>query len=170
VLGWGKWTGGTAVESVYSSEYALTDVHYIVGKPTTQANFNTLTGTYAYSKVGGTTPTSQLGSATLNSASMSVTFNGTSSPTNISLSVDVTAGGRNYTGSGTASTYSSAFNYGSGNVSRAGSGSNSLDFSGLFAGKNAKHAGVTYMITDGIDSKKTRGAIGFSKGTGGGGS
>ena len=162
VLGWGKWTGGTATN--YGSDYALVDAHYIVGKATPEAQFQAMSGSFNYTRAGNTTPTSQAGAATLNSASMTVNFGGSAAPTTVALNVDVTAGGRNYTGSGTAGTYSSSFT-GSGNVVRAGGAfSNSLDFSGFFAGKNAKHAGVTFKIHDGLDGKMTRGAIGFSKG------
>ena len=159
VLGWGKWTGGTAT---YMSNHALVDAHYIVGKATPLTEFQQMSGSYTYNKVGNTTPSSQVGTATLNSASLNVNFGG-GNPTSVTLNVDVTAGGRNYYGSGYGSTYESSF-HGSGNVERAGMGSNSLNFAGMFAGKNAKHAGVTFQIADGADGKTTRGAIGFSKG------
>lgn len=161
VLGWGKWTGGTAF---YESSHALVDAHYIVGKATPLAEFQQMSGSYTYNKVGNTTPTSQVaGGATLNSASLNVDFGGSAAPTTVALNVNVTAGGRNYVGGGSGSTYSSTFS-GYGYVDRTGSISNSLEFNGMFAGKNAKHAGVTFKITDNQDSKTTRGAIGFSKG------
>lgn len=157
VLGWGKWTGGTAT---YLSDYSLNEAHYIVGKETSASDFNAMSGTYTYSKVGGTTPSSELGTATLNSASLSATFSAGSA--NVSFAVNASAGGRTFDATGSTVATSSRFE-GSGSGSVTGGGTASLDFKGIFAGANAKHAGVVYQLSDVSDGKQIRGAVGLSR-------
>jgi hypothetical protein len=58
-LGWGHWAAGTNTTidsySGYSSVSNVNDLHYLVGKPTTQDQMNALQGmTGSYSLIGGT--------------------------------------------------------------------------------------------------------------------
>jgi hypothetical protein len=160
VLGWGRWTGGTAT---YYSDYTLVDAHYVVGVPTSDDQIKQISGSYNYTKVGGTTPTytngSGTGTGTLNSASLNVTFNGVAGYTT-SLSVNVTAGNKdfNVSGNGNGSPSTTSTFSGSGmNVN-----SDSLNYKGLLAGSNAKFAGVAYSLNGG--GTQAHGAIGFTKG------
>jgi hypothetical protein len=159
VLGWGRWTGGTAT---YDSTYSLVDAHYVVGVPTSNAQIASITGSYSYEKVGGTTPTytngSGTGTGTLNSASLTVNFNGGVGYTT-SLNVNVTAGTKEFNVSGSGGIPSTTSTFRGNGMS---SNSDSLNYQGLLAGNNAKFAGVAYSLSGGVT--QAHGAIAFTKG------
>lgn len=171
VIGWGRWTGGTAT---YGSDYPLEDAHYVVGKPTADVQILAISGNYEYNKVGATTPTwgnnispYDKGTGTLNSASLRVNFNGNMGY-NATLAVNVTADGKTFNithGNNSLNlSYSSTFS-GSGAGSTSDGHSANLSYKGILAGSNAKYAGVTYGLEElGGNSTKVHGAVAFTKG------
>ena len=144
VIGWGVWSSGT-----YDSSIALADFHYVVGKPTSSADFGalgTLTATYALagytlptssSGVVGSAPTGTLtahfgGSPTVD-VSLNIPINGGNIPLSVSsMSVSTS------TGSFFDTTSSTVF--------------------GFIAGPNASHAGMTYKV-DGTPAGLTGEAV-----------
>lgn len=139
-IGWGRWTEGTRKDQ-YGSEYAITNLHYLVGDPTVSMP---LTGefNYIYATGNGTNPTYNGTSGTLNSATLTANFGGTGS---------IPAGTVN-------ATVVTSFNTGAGNelkvtgMAIAGSafkGGTSVGGSygtieGFFSGANAARAGISY--------------------------
>ncbi len=151
VIGWGLWSPAS-----YNSGTALSSLHYVVGKPTTDfTGIHNMTGTY--SLIGYTNPTSSLGSASVTSGSLTAAFDSSGS-VNVQLNLSVQAGSTNYSYSG--STWGSSTFSMSGSVTGGGSGA-TASVQGLFAGSNASHAGIVYKINDGSDV--TSGAAAFKQ-------
>lgn len=136
VVGWGRWTDGTAT---YGSPYALKDVHYAVGVPTTSADLAALgTVSLVYQLAGYTLPTSSsgvVGSAP--SGTLNVNFSG-GSASSIAVNVTVPIGGSTYN-------LNSLVGSGSGGATFSIS-SGGAYVNGFFAGTNASHAGLTYKF------------------------
>ncbi len=142
-IGWGMWTKGT--REYMGTATLLDQVHYVAGRPTPQADINTLlnTGSYTYSLVGSTAPTRNGVVGTLNSATFSVSF----TSTNYSANVGVNTSFGNFTDSATSTT--SSFTGASAFVT------------GMFIGSNAAFAGLTYAKDPG--GGKITGALVFQK-------
>lgn len=153
ILGWGAWTGGTVtvvsdgITNVFNSYYT----HYVVGKPTAEADLlalqtNNMIGTYALA--GYTLPTSSNGTIA-SAGSVSGTLSANFGTGDASGSLSVTMGGT-YTSNWSGSISGAGF---SGSGLMSGCGTNcALSVKGFFAGADAARAGMTYKIydTDGL--------------------
>jgi len=71
---WGRWTGGTFVDSNTTTITSNNQFHYLYGPLTPPEVVATKTGTFVMSMVAGTTPTNQLGQTGTFSTSLSVNF------------------------------------------------------------------------------------------------
>ncbi len=71
---WGRWTGGTFVDSTTTTISASNQFHYLYGPLTPPEIITGKTGTFAMSMVGGTTPTNELGQTGSFSTSLTVNF------------------------------------------------------------------------------------------------
>lgn len=140
-IGWGKWTQGTATTS---TPYALQDVHYIVGRATSQEDINIMSYSGSYNLVGSTAPTMNGVAGTLSSATFSVS----STAGSYSVSVGVNTSFGNFSDTATSST--ARF-----------SGDNGY-INGLFIGPNAAFAGLIYA--KGFEAGNLTGALAFKKG------
>lgn len=154
VLGWGVWSSGTQ-DSGYGLT-PLTDIHYVVGKPTNSSELSALalgSVTASYSLIGYTAPTSNLvgGVGSNVQAALSINF-GTATST---LSVSSDFAGTNYS----ASNVTASLSLSTGTM--AGS-SGSLSYSGFVAGTNASHAGIAYTL-DASTNGTLSGALAFKK-------
>lgn len=136
VIGWGSWSDGT-----YGSGTPFTDLHYVVGKPTSASDLNNLSGmTATYALTGFTTPTSTLGALASNVKSdMQVDFSSGSTSVDVNLSMTLQGQTLSFSASGGGS---------GADFTASGSGAlgSSVDMKGFFAGANAGHAGLTYKI------------------------
>lgn len=142
-IGWGMWTQGTRE---YFGSVLLDQVHYVAGRPTPQADINTLMatgGSFNYSLAGSTAPTRNGVAGTLNGATFNVIF----STFNYTANVAVNTSFGNFTD--TAS-YVSTSSF---------TGVN-LFVTGMFIGSNAAFAGLTY--TKNLGGQVT-GALVFQK-------
>lgn len=137
VIGWGYWSSGTM-----DGVTPMTNVHYVAGKPTSDADLTNLSGmTASYRLAGFTTPTSSLGYTGSNvQGSMTVDFSGSSASVNANLSMTVNGTALSVDASGSTSGSASFNLYGS------GAGGITANMNGFFAGPNASHAGLTYKI------------------------
>lgn len=128
-VGWGYWSAGSS----YAAG-SVTDVHYVVGKPTSYLPYS---GVATYTLVGGTTPTSSgAGAGQLMSASLSADF----STSIVSASATARFGSTDVTVSNNALSRSAA----------SFSGSNaSGDIKGFFSGYNAMLGGFVYSSNQG---------------------
>lgn len=139
IIGWGSWSSGTYYNEGSSP---LQDLHYVVGKGTN--DLSNLTGmTATYQLVGFTNPTSSLGYVGSNvTGSLTADFSGggTSVTADIGFAMQGTSVTAALSMSGSGATFS-----GGGSCTGCGS-SGSVYAQGLFAGKNASHAGLVYQI------------------------
>ncbi|MBY0269504.1 MAG: FecR family protein [Burkholderiales bacterium] len=71
---WGRWTGGTFVDSSTTTITSNNQFHYLYGPLTPPEVVAAKTGTFAMSMVAGTTPTNQLGQTGTFSTSLTVNF------------------------------------------------------------------------------------------------
>lgn len=172
-VGWGYWDAGRidyGQEGAQASiEEAGQGVHYIVGRPTPQAQMP-VTGTASYSLLGGTAPTaydseaSLLRVGTLDSAGLNVdfgvgrlngfvntTFNGPDGPVAVQIS------GYGYVEGSTfyASEYGSGYYYG-----------DSGYFYGFFTGNGASRAAMVYRGYDDAVGTVDGAAVFLKSGTG----
>lgn len=142
-IGWGMWTQGTRE---YFGSVLLDSVHYVAGRPTPQADINTLMtagGSFNYSLAGSTAPTRNGVAGILNSAAFNVNFSmGFYSAT---VTVDTSFGA-----AFTDNVYASTSSF---------TGANSF-VTGMFIGSNAAFAGLTY--TKNLGGQVT-GALVFQK-------
>jgi len=156
VLGWGVWSSGT--QSSGSTPFPLSNLHYVVGKPTDSSELSALAGagvTASYSLVGYTAPTSSAIAGTGSNVSASLAIDFGTAVTNLSLSFNF-AGVTHNTGNVAGSLDTS-----SGTIS---SSDLSTTYSGLVAGPNAAYAGIAYTV-DGTGSNQgtLSGALAFKK-------
>lgn len=160
IVAWSRWTGDFVRDAAGN---ALTDLnnrslHNVAGLPTSVADINQLDlaqleGTYE--PVGGTTPTVNGSNVTgsLQSASLIANFGNMQ----VQGAVSVTMAGATYSGttlgfiSSTAGTFSGF----------GGSSPGALNFSGFFAGTNARRAGMAYDLR--IPGGQVRGAAAFTQ-------
>lgn len=166
IIGWGRWTAGQSVNVPSVGDRSLENAHYIVGQPTSAADFaalSNLKGTYAL--MGYTLPTSynsSTGVTTTGSGGItgSLTANFNSSTVDYNLS-NISVGGATYviSGSGNSITTSDA-SFSGGSVS-GGACAGSLSVNGFFVGANAVRAGLVYQFND--VSKTISGAAAFKQ-------
>lgn len=148
-LGWGYWASGSDTDLGYTSTSSLTDLHYLVGRPT--SNMPT-SGTASYVFGGGTAPTSTSGGAgILTGGSLSVDFGaltGTAqvgtrfSGVDYALSQSINISGATFSGSNT---------------------SPASQVSGFFTGSGASRAGMVYKFDSQGAPGTISGAIAYTK-------
>ncbi|HXE37157.1 MAG TPA: FecR family protein [Azonexus sp.] len=156
VIGWGRWSTGTATGvSGSSSLVDVKDLHYVVGRTTTVSDLAALAGiTATYNLIGYTIPTATNGSVGgAPSGTLTASFGATLMSVAVSLSVPYAA--NTYTISGgtgpTALASTFAFNTACASVA------------GFFAGTNASHAGITYQLDTGVAGTTLSGAAAFKR-------
>lgn len=149
-VGWGMWIKGTANYGGYVEQ--LDNVHYVAGRPTSQADMTAFLSscnycTYNYTLVGSTAPTQNGVAGILNSASFGVMpYFG-----NYSLNIAINTSFGNYSGNSYYANGSSFSNF-EGTVK------------GSFFGSNAGQAGLTYGFDPAVAGSGTvKGALVFQK-------
>jgi hypothetical protein len=159
IVGWGRWTEGTATIVDDNSEFSETPLlegseshHYAVGLPTMDMP---VSGTASYALLGATSPTeASIGGATgtLNSASLNVDF-GTNL---VQVDVDFDMNSDNYVIDSDPLAMDAGVNrfrfegsgfFTSGDNCGGGSGGCATKIAGFFAGDAASRAGLTYRVT-----------------------
>ena len=101
-ISWGRWSGGTLnvtnrITNAVTSTALTGSLHWITESVATSAVTLPITGTYAYTYVGGTKPTDNLGNVgTLNSATVSANF--TAQTVNLGVNASVNGATLNATG------------------------------------------------------------------------
>ncbi|WP_018413220.1 FecR family protein [Methyloversatilis thermotolerans] len=149
-IGWGRWTSATCSGDVSCSGSQVTDVHYIVGRPTADIGaLGNVVGTYTLS--GSTTPTSSQG---FSGGSVSGTLVADFSVMSMNVSLNVGVSDTTFGVSGTGSISQSSFSGSLTCSSNCGS-SASGSFGGIFAGSSAERAGMVYRF----DSDTAKGTI-----------
>ena len=167
-LEWGRWVGGTPVVAGNTATQALstTDaLHYVLGQETPTTMMNTLalqSGQVRYHLEGGTSPTNGTAVGQLKGASLQVDF----AQATLTINVQVAMGAQAYTvqDGGHWNVGSPLFNLS--HLATAGTGGACqtacyTQVSGLFAGSQANHVGLSYAITDGASN--TRGVAGLAR-------
>jgi len=156
IIGWGRWSAGSDTNNIagstYSGNNALTDVHYIIGMPTSSSDMSALgTKTGTYSLIGGTVP--------ISSGSLTARFS--ESKVDFSLA-GVSVNSASYSINGTNIVISGSLFSGSSASATGGScgGGCSTDVSGIFVGANAARAGLVFQFSDGGTA---RGAAAFTQ-------
>lgn len=156
VLAWGKWA---TAELMYggSPDGAVDDVHFVIGKPTTDfSGLMDMKGTYKL--VGGTTPSAlsmpnPAGETALKSGQLSLWFGSTGvSSSQLDLTIKF---------NGNTHTMTAEQGWGTGD-SRFYGGSGGVEYKGFAAGSDAKQAGITYVFK-GTQAGDVRGAAGFTR-------
>lgn len=145
VIGWGVWKTGTLVNT--TSTYALADMHYVTGVPTSPTDMLAMAGINAtYALVGYTLPTTSTGVVGSDPVTGTLTaqFGGTLSSL-VTADLVVPVAGNQHKFSGSVFTAGTSPNFG-GTVASCVNCSNA-SISGFFAGQNASHAGLTYQFT-----------------------
>ncbi|MDP2811640.1 MAG: hypothetical protein Q8O34_15990, partial [Rhodocyclaceae bacterium] len=148
IVGWGRWSSGTYVDSGSSgSTYALSNVHYVVGLPTPSADPVWSSGvTASYALLGYTLPTRSTDGLTGTGAvTGSLTVNFATSVVGLSLGVPFNGTNHSFT-AGSGSVVNSSTAGFSGSLMGGSGGS----FSGFLAGANASRAGLVYGFDDGV--------------------
>ncbi len=150
-IGWGYWAQGTR----YGSN-TLSNVHYIVGRPTASEDMPPSTGQATYSLIGGTLPTASYGGTTITGRLLSATLN-----------VDFRSGGRvdamintDFIKNGVTV----AVPIHEANIYRSGSIFSGNTVSGFLTGVGAAHAGIIYKLNTDSDLGVVSGAAGLSRG------
>jgi hypothetical protein len=138
-IGWGTWTTG---QKDYLGVTMLDNVHYVAGRPTSQADISALaySGNVFYTLVGNTAPTQNGVAGTLNSATFQVNF---STGYTITVAIDTNFVSFTDTASGSTPTFSGSY------------------IKGMFIGSNAAFAGLTYAKDPG--NGLVTGALAFQK-------
>lgn len=160
VIGWGRWSSGTATPTGYGSPEPLKEFHYVTGAPTSAPDMVALSGTVnmVYQLAGFTLPTSSTGLVgSAPTGNLTVSFSGGNA--SIAANVDVSIGG---------ATYNIKSMYGGGNITTTGAtfsgASGSAYLSGFFAGANASHAGLSYKLVTGVPATgEVYGAAAFKR-------
>jgi hypothetical protein len=152
-IGWGYWAKASD-----NGSSSLSDVHYVVGRPTPQAQMP-MTGVATYSMVGGTSPTaSTYGGASITGrllgATMTADFlNGQASA---SISTDFVKNGVTIP----VTIQDNSISFSSAN----GAGFCGPNVSGFFTGTQATRAGLTYQKYVDSNLGTVRGAVGLQRG------
>ena len=157
-IGWGYWAKGQSTGAVHNG--AVTDVHYLVGRPTPNAQMP-VTGSANYTLVNGTRPTATDNAGatifgTLTGATLTAHFG--------SGFVDATINTQFTKSNGTVVpvSISDLANISGSRFTSVGCGNGTIQ--GFFTGSQAARAGLTYG-RDGTDVGRVRGAAVFTKGT-----
>lgn len=157
VIGWGRWSTGTAPLGFSSSLIGVKDLHYAVGKTTAASELTALAGlTATYNMIGYTLPTSESGGVG-GAPSGTLTASFGTSLMSLSLNLTIPFGGvpHNFSGS-TSSVVAPTFA-----LDLIGTSSSFGTASGFFAGTNASHAGISYKVNTG--SETVSGAAAFKR-------
>ena len=154
-LGWGYWVSG-AKSSGYMGSSELTDVHYVVGRPTPSVSMPT-TGSASYALVSGTAPTANNGGTLITgqlvSAGLSVNFSSAQVDFEINTRFSSAGSTIDVPITGSAQIESGGSTFGCGGSSRV---------SGIFTGAMAARAGLVYL-KEGTAVGTVSGAAGFVK-------
>lgn len=164
VIGWGSWSSG------YNDSdgiLPMTNVHYVVGKPTSAADLDNLSGTVAsYALQGYTTPTSSNGTGSSVTGSLTANFAGSATTIDANIGMKVGADSVNAVATGMTISSGALFNSsGGGDVKVNGvtDSSGSVSMQGFFAGANASHAGLSYKISTQYAPGTIQGAAAFKR-------
>jgi len=176
-LVWGRWAGGSVSVTSRSGGTAVSlanpgSLHYLAGPVGTAPVLLPLSGTYAYTLVGGTRPTDQQGNlGTLASVRLDANF----STRTVDASVSASVAGTTLTGTATGmpimpDNVSSAGPASQGGVplavNCAGScgATNTGNLGVVFVGPDGKGAGMLYSLqTSGATNKTISGAAGLAR-------
>ncbi len=144
-IGWGSWESGNINGTVGLP--VISNVHYIVATPTTDASMPT-SGTASYNLIGGSAPVSSTrGTGTLNSGTFTANFTNATVGTVLNLGF----GNTTYTVGGTGQ-FRQPGNDAA--IIVPGTGSNGAPIAavinGVFSGANAIRAGITYSVNGGF--------------------
>ena len=144
-IGWGSWESGNINGT--TGLPVISNVHYIVATPTTNASMPTA-GTATYNLVGGSAPVSTTrGTGTLTSGTLTADFTNATVGTVLNLGFT----GVSYTVGGTGQ-FRQAGNDAA--IIVPGTGSNGAPIAavinGVFSGANATRAGITYNVNGGL--------------------
>lgn len=157
-IGWGRWTSGTLTPGASLPSETLSGSHYIVGKPTSSADF---TGSLAnmegsYTLTGYTLPTAftqySNGPTTVGSSGITGSFSARFTEGDVNLTLNnISVAGQTY---GIATGWVSGFNDSAAiSVSNRGAAVNGnitlSSLQGYFIGANAARVGLVYQFTDG---------------------
>lgn len=156
VIGWGRWSTGTATGvSGSSSLVDVKDLHYVVGRTTGVSDLAALAGiTATYNLIGYTTPTATDGSVGgAPSGTLTASFGATLMSVAVSLSVPYAANTYSISGGTGPTALASTFSFNTACASVAG----------FFAGSNASHAGITYKLDTGVAGTTLSGAAAFKR-------
>ncbi|MGF6528067.1 hypothetical protein [Variovorax sp. PvP013] len=142
-IGWGSWESGNINGT--TGLPVISNVHYIVATPTTNASMPT-SGTASYNLVGGSAPVSTTrGTGTLNSGTLTANFTNATVGTLLNLGF----GNTTYTVGGTGQ-FRQPGGYDAA-IIVPGTGSNGAPIAavinGVFSGANAYRAGIAYSFT-----------------------
>ncbi len=161
-ISWGRWSGGTIDATDRANGFplagstALSDLHYVAGPEMTSPCTLPISGTFAYSLVGGTNPTDNLGNVgTLNSAALTANF----SDMTVSTGINATVNNVTFDANAAAIPIDQGSNFGATHndaltVTCSGTGAGTTHtgtLSGAFHGTTGQGAGIVYSFntTDG---------------------
>lgn len=157
IVGWGRWA---SAQCLVCNTGPLTDVHYIVGRPSTDlAGLTGMVGNYSLS--GHTLPTTSSGiTGGAVTGMMIVDFSSYSMLVNMNVNVSTITFGLQGTGSVSAG----GAVFGGGFTSCSNCGANwSGDFSGFFAGPAGARAGMLYNFNSDTAKGTVNGAAVFTQ-------
>lgn len=149
VIGWGRWSTGTASNvGGTSSLVDVKDFHYVIGKTTAASELTALAGlTATYNMIGYTLPTSTTGGVG-GALSGTLTASFGASLMAISLDMAVPFGGTTYNLTGTTSSVVGPTFA----LDAVGGSTSFANVAGFFAGTNASHAGISYKLSTGSET------------------
>ena len=140
-IGWGKWSSGSAYTG---SSQSLNDAHYITGKPTSQAQLQSLSGTVNYTPVGWTNPVSTVaGEGQFTGATLTANFSALTASASVNTSFNGGANTLAMTANDMPINTATAMFSGTATLGAAGR------ISGMFVGDYASKAGFVYQMQDG---------------------
>ena len=145
-LGWGKWVSGSSVFQPTgggSANASLDAVHYVVGRPTPQAQMPG-SGIAEYTFVGGTSPTATQGVISQNGQLMAAALTANFSQGAVAATIVTQFNGVLMPLSQTASINTATANF---SASSSVNGSQT-SISGFFTGDQAARAGLVYGVTN----------------------
>lgn len=145
VIGWGRWSTGTASNVGGSSSLVdVKELHYVIGKTSAASELTALAGlTATYNMIGYTLPTSASGSVGgAPSGTLTASFGATLMSVSLNMSVPFGANTYSISGSTLSASLGPTFSIYTACASVAG----------FFAGTNASHAGISYKLDTGTDT------------------
>jgi len=155
-IGWGYWATGQ-VSGGYSGSSSLSNVHYIVGRPTPSDQMP-VTGTASYALAGGTRPTATDGSTTLVGSLLSATLSADFNQGIVNTTVNTQFTRDNGAVVGVSITDLASIS--GSHFASLGCGNGTVN--GFFAGNLAARAGIVYGKS-GTPVGLVRGAAGFAQ-------